>query len=51
MRLEIYVPGQNANQNADYQESLRLAEQARAIPGLDVARTDADNSRDEGPRP
>src|ERR1051326_3589235 len=36
MRLEIYVPGQNANQTADYQESLRLAEQARLIPGLDV---------------
>lgn len=37
MRLEIYVPSQNANQNADYQESLRLAELARSIPGLDVA--------------
>ncbi len=49
MRLEIYVPSQNANQNADYQESLRLAELARSIPGLDVALIHMDeNERHSG---
>ncbi|HLW03486.1 MAG TPA: Crp/Fnr family transcriptional regulator [Ktedonobacterales bacterium] len=33
MRLEIYIN----SQNPDYQESEQLAEQAKAIPGLDVA--------------
>ena len=33
MRLEIYI----SSQNPDYQESQQLAEQAKAIPGLDVA--------------
>jgi CRP/FNR family cyclic AMP-dependent transcriptional regulator len=37
MRLEIYVTSQNAaSQHGDDEESLRLAEQARQIPGLDV---------------
>jgi CRP-like cAMP-binding protein len=44
MRLEIYLPGQDASQSADYEESLRLAEQARSIPGLDVALIKADDS-------
>ncbi len=44
MRLEIYLPGQDASQNADYQESLRLAEQARSIPGLDVALIKVDDT-------
>src|SRR5579862_1961301 len=33
MRLEIYV----SSQNPDYQESLQLAEQAKSIPGLEIA--------------
>ena len=33
MRLEIYV----SSQNADCQESLQLAEQAKSIPGLEIA--------------
>lgn len=52
MRLEIYVPSQNPHQNVDYQESLRLAEQARLIPGLDVALiTIDDGERHAAPDP
>ncbi|HEU5369183.1 MAG TPA: Crp/Fnr family transcriptional regulator [Ktedonobacterales bacterium] len=40
MRLEIYV----SSQSSDYQESLLIAEQAKAIPGLDVALIKVDDN-------
>ncbi len=45
MRLEIYI----GSQNPDYQESLLLAEQAKSIPGLDVALIKQDDSGHAAP--
>jgi CRP/FNR family cyclic AMP-dependent transcriptional regulator len=48
MRLEIYV----SSQSSDYEESLLIAEQAKLIPGLDVALIKVEDSeRQSAPEP